>query len=362
MDGKPSLLIAGDGRFERSALARWPGVKVVGSVRDLSLVEFMVSSMAVDLVALDPGIRPRGESIQAWSDRFKACFPQVSLVTLDETEELAGVGPDERANVLTSQTTVVWSPKGGVGKTFLATNLACAAAVATSGKAVLLDLDLCSGDVPVHLDLMHGPTITEVVPNLKDIRPDGLGKYTQKHVPSGLNVMCSPRRPELYDLVNHEHVRTLLSLAAKKWGLVYVDTPPDITSDIVGECVDAATKVVLVVTQDIAALWQCKTAIEILTKLGLSPSSVAVVLNRVSKDSIMPEDKIQEFLGVDLVGSIPDDRKTVERSVYEGKPAVLYPKNEMAEALWQVAVRVTPGLPVKSEKPKPKKTRRGFFW
>ncbi len=368
MSGKPSLLIAGSGTFESHALARWPGVRLVGSVRDLSLVEFIVSTSVVDLVAVDPTLSPKGETFQAWASRFRAGFPNVSLVVLEEGLQSGGAlsvrtGEDGvKTNVLTSQTIVIWSPKGGVGKTFLATNLACAAAVATSGKAVLLDLDLCSGDVPVHLDLMHGPTITEVVPNLKDMRPDGLGKYAQRHVPSGLNVICSPRRPELYDLVNHEHVRCLLSLAAKKWGLVYVDTPPDITSDVVGECVDAASKVVLVVTQDIATLWQCKTAIDILMKLGLPGDSVAVVLNRVAKESIMPESKIQDFLGVDLAGSIPDDRKAVERSVYEGKPVVLYPKNEMADAIWQIAVRLTPGLPVEREELRPKKVRRGFFW
>ena len=174
--------------------------------------------------------------------------------------------------------------------------------------------------------------------------------------------MCSPRRPELSDLVTPEHVRNILSLASRRWGLLYVDTPPDITSDVVGECIDAATHVVIVVTQDVAALKQCKLAVDILLRLGINDNRLNIVLNRVSKDSLMPQSKIQEFLGVELIGSIPDDRKAVERSVFEGKPVVLYSKTEISEAVWQVASRLSPGLVREKGQKRPEKRRGGFFW
>jgi MinD-like ATPase involved in chromosome partitioning or flagellar assembly len=373
MTDNPTLLVAGDQASERAALSRWPRARVMGSFRDLSLVEYVLSGMRVDIVVLDPGLPTRGETLQDWIARFRAAFPDVSLVLLDSSvpardgtgspaeTDLEGAGSRQSGSLLVSQTVVVWSPKGGVGKTFLATNLACAAAIATGGRAGLLDLDLYSGDASVHLDLLDGPTITEMLPTLGDLRPEGLDRFTQRHGPSGLSVISSPRRPELSDLVTTEHVRAVLSLAGKRWALLYVDTPPDITSDIVGECIDAASKIVLVVTQDVATLKQSKLAVDIFGKLGIPRETVVVVLNRASRESLMPVAKVQEFLGAEILGTIPDDRKAAERSVFEGKPAVLYGKTELADAIWQVAGKITPGL----ECPRTRritKRRRDFPW
>lgn len=369
MSEGPSVLIAGDSSCEKAVLQRWPGARVVGTFSDLALVEYVLAGLKVDFVIVDPKMSTRGETFQAWTERFRAAFPGVSLLVAGGpdfgiAQAASAPGPEETrpAAVLTSQTIVIWSPKGGVGKTFIASNLACAAALATEGHAILLDFDLYAGDVAVHLDLLDGPTITELLPELGEIRPEALTKYAQKHGPTGLHVICSPRRPELSDLVTPEHVRTILSLAEKKWGLVYVDTPPDITSDVVGECVERASRIVLVVTQDIATLRQSRAAIDIFRRLGIPDDSIAVVLNRVSKDSLMPQAKIQEYLGLELAGAVPDDRKTVERSIFEGKPAVLWSRNDISEAIWQIASRLSPGLPGPRDHRRTMKSRKGLLW
>jgi len=368
MTDSPTLLVAGDTACERAAETRWPKARVIGAFRDLALVEYVLSGMKVDIVAIGPGMKGRGESLESWISRCRTAFPHVSVVLVDPCEvegSLGSVrvanGADGTGNVIAPSTVVVWSPKGGVGKTFLATNLACAAAIATGGMAGLIDLDLYSGDASVHLDLLDGPTLTEVLPVLPELRPEGLDRFSQRHAPSGLSVVSSPRRPELSELVTTEHVKSVLALAAKRWALVYIDTPPDITSAVVGECIDAASKVVLVVTQDVATLKQSKLALDIFARLGIPGESLAVVLNRVSKDSLLPINKVQEFLGVEVVGSVPEDRKAVERSVFEGKPVVLYGKSEIGEAVWQIVDRITPGLHPPRAK-KPGRFRRDFPW
>ena len=244
----------------------------------------------------------------------------------------------------------------------MATNLACAASLATSGRAVLLDLDLYSGDVSVHLDLVEGPTIVEMLPELSELRQDSLDKYAAKHGPSNLNVLCSPRRPELSELVNPGHVKTILSLAEKRWGLLYVDTPPDITSEILGECVEAASKIMLVVTQDIPTLRQTKIALDILRRLGIKEDRVEVVLNRANKESPVPESKVREYLECDLAGSVPEDRKTAERSLFEGKPVVLFNRTEISDALWHLVTYICPGLKKPMGSKKPLRRRRKFIW
>ncbi|HAF66175.1 MAG TPA: P-loop NTPase [Bacillota bacterium] len=356
-----SVLIAGDFRCEQAVKRKRPDAKIVGVLKDLALVEYVSSEMILDEVVIDPGVTPRGETLEEWVSRFKKAFPHVAVTVLGEStgRAKAQVAP---ANVITSQTVVIWSPKGGVGKSFISANLACAAAMATQGQAALIDLDVYSGDIATYLDLSDGPTIIEMLPELPRLRPDGLERYAQLYGPSRLNVICSPRRPELSTLVGVDHVKQLLSLATRRWGLLYIDTAPDITSDLLGEAIDAASAIVLVVTQDVCALKQGKTALEILRKLGIPDNSVHVVLNRCSKDSPLPEHKVEEYLEKRLASAVPDDRKAVERSVFQGKPVVLYPKTEIAASIWKLLSQVSPGLPLPDVDKRQHKTRRFKLW
>ncbi|HHY11498.1 MAG TPA: P-loop NTPase [Firmicutes bacterium] len=361
MTERTSVLIAGNSRSEQAVRQKRPDAKIVGVLKDLALVEYVSSEMIVDEIVIDGQMAPRGETLEQWISRYNKAFPQVSVTVVGENPG-QGISQPSATKVITSQTVVVWSPKGGVGKTFISANLACAAAMATQGKAVLLDLDVCSGDVATYLDLADGPTIVEMLPELPRLRPDGLDRYTQKHASSRLNVICSPRRPEFSNLISVEHVRHLLSLAARRWGLLYVDTAPDITSDILGEVIEAASAVVLVITQDVCALRQGKVALDIFGKLGIQEESVHIVLNRGSKDAPISESKVEEYLEKRLAAVVPDDRKTVEKSVFQGRPVTLSSRTEIASAIWRLLSGISPGLPLPDTEKRQKKTRRLRFW
>lgn len=339
----PKIIIAGNSGLETAVKRRWPNSTVMGSVTDLALLEYLLSGVTADILVVEPRLKTRGETFEDWMKRLHRSYPnvQVALMTQDDdVDEFSKENP----KVLSSQTMVIWSPKGGVGKTFLATNLACAASIATGGNAGLIDLDLYSGDVSVHLDLAEGPTIAEILPVLSDLRPEGLERYSIKHGPSRLSVVTSPRKPELASLVTPENVEQIISLCQRKWGLLYIDTPPDITSDVVGVSVDAATKVVLVVTQDIAALRQCRLACDIFDRLGIPRQATVVVLNRANRDSMVSRDKVEDYLGVRVLGAIPDDRKGVEKAVFEGKPPVMYNRSELGNVIWDILSSLSPGI------------------
>ncbi len=361
MNQATSILIAGDFRTEKAVKKHRPSAKIVGVLKDLALIEYVSSEMIVDEIIIDPQLSPRGETLEQWAARFTKTFPQIAVTIL-------GSGLDEpnavskTTNIITPQTVVVWSPKGGVGKTFISTNLACAAATATQGKAALIDFDVYSGDVATYLDLADTPTIIEMLPKLQRLRPDGLEKYVQIHGASRLSVICSPKRPELSNLITVEHVNRVFSLAARRWGLLYVDTAPNITSGILSEAIDIASAIVFVVTQDVCALRQGKVALDIFRKLGIPQTSIYVVLNRGCKDAPVSERKVEEYLETSLAAIIPEDRKIVEKSVFQGKPAVLYSGTEISSAIWKLLSKISPGLSVPEVKKKGKRKRRFRLW
>src|SRR5581483_9715993 len=89
----------------------------------------------------------------------------------------------------------VFSPKGGTGKTVIATNLAAALAKQDGRRTLLLDLDLQFGDAAIMLGLEPEKTIFDFVNAPGELDPDKLAGYTTKHK-SGLDILPAPLRPE----------------------------------------------------------------------------------------------------------------------------------------------------------------------
>jgi len=365
---KQAVLVVGEAGAESMARSMFPGAEIVATVKETGLAEYMVGRVQPHIVIVDPVVTPRGETLEQWVGRLKTCFPAVEVVLLSTRDgtELQRQAPPERpaveARVIGQEMIAVWSPKGGVGKTFVALNLACASALSSQGNACLIDLDLHSGDVACNLDLLDGPSIIDILSNLSDMRPETMETFTVVHPPSGLRVLAAPKRPELSDLVEPHHVKSILSLARRRWGLVYIDTPPDITSEVVGDCIDQASKILLVVTQDVAALRQVKMALDILRRIGIGQKeTLSVVVNRASNQSLFPVSRIEEYLEVRVLGAIPDDRKSAERAGMDGKPVVLYSRNEMSQAFWEILGQLIPGLVADHSFSGHRKRRFGFW-
>ena len=117
---------------------------------------------------------------------------------------------------------VLFSGKGGVGKTLLATNLSVALAVETESRVALVDLDLQFGDIGVMLNLDHSRSITDVVDS-ETLEPEMLNEI-MAHGPAGVRVLLAPISPELADLITNDHVRMVMTELRKTYDYVVVDT------------------------------------------------------------------------------------------------------------------------------------------
>ena len=117
---------------------------------------------------------------------------------------------------------MLFSGKGGVGKTLLATNLSVALAVETDSRVALVDLDLQFGDVGVMLNLDHSRSITDIV-EFETLEPEMLNDI-MANGPNGVRVLLAPISPELADLITLEHVRMVMAELRKTYDYVVVDT------------------------------------------------------------------------------------------------------------------------------------------
>jgi len=223
-----------------------------------------------------------------------------------------------------SQVIAVFSPKGGVGKTVLATSIALVASRRGGRKTLLLDMDLDSGDASVHLDLSEQSSINDLLPYCSDLEPEIMSQFSVHHKAGDIDVVPAPPRPELAEFVKAEHVALLLDGARRLFRCIVLDTPPSTDCDLVYECLEKSDSQVLVVTQDLACLKQARTSIELLRRLGLDVAGrTHVVINRYWDKSLLSVKKITDFLGLDRIHTVVEDREVVERCILDGTPLVL---------------------------------------
>ncbi|HCC32970.1 MAG TPA: hypothetical protein DEQ28_03585 [Clostridiales bacterium] len=249
--------------------------------------------------------------------------------------------------LLTQQVVAIASPKGGVGKTFLATNLAVTLAARTPARVVLVDLDLNSADVGVHLDLLEGPTLVDLLPYLPETGSADLGRFLVTHRISGLKVLLGPARAELGALVKVEHLRRIFEWLRRDYHFIFIDLPPDGGGELVQECTQAASRIILVTTTDAASLRQARLALEALQGQGVPQDRLLLVVNQVYDGCPVTLREVGSFLGIEPAGELVSDRRLVEEATLEGKPVVLAaPTHPLVIGVHALAAQLCPGLPV----------------
>src|SRR5213076_248390 len=128
--------------------------------------------------------------------------------------------PEEEVD---GQVIAVFSPKGGVGRTTMAVNLAVAAAQDLGKKVCLVDGSFQFGDVGVLLNLNpKNKSIADLVPELEQGEPESLDTFVINHS-SGIRVLLAPPSPEMAELITPSGVKKVLEALRKNHDLVIVD-------------------------------------------------------------------------------------------------------------------------------------------
>jgi len=213
----------------------------------------------------------------------------------------------------------VFSPKGGTGKTAIATNLGVALAHDEGKRALLLDLDLQFGDAAIMLGLEPDKTIFDLVVAPGELDSDKLAGYTVRHS-SGLDILPAPLRPEDAELVTESKVGRLLEVARYSYEVIVVDTSPFFHGPMLST-LDRTDQLLLVACLDIPTLKNVRLGLQTLELLSFPRERVRVVLNRSTEKVGIKQRQVEDALESEVWKSIPADR-VVPLSVNRGVPAV----------------------------------------
>jgi len=231
------------------------------------------------------------------------------------------------------RTVAVYSPKGGVGTTTIAVNIAVAAAQRRPDKVVLVDLDLQFGGAATHLNLDPKQTVADVIRDETAMRePELLRTYAMRH-DSGLHVLAAPVTPEAAEQITPDHIKQILATLLDGYQLIIIDAGSQLDERIMN-VFEAAETVVLPVYPEIPALKAVHALLDYLNEAGVIGSKALFVLNNVFAREILKPRDIESALGTKISVDLPYDPFLYLKAVNEGVPIVLgAPRSPAADKL-----------------------------
>jgi pilus assembly protein CpaE len=220
----------------------------------------------------------------------------------------------------------VFSPKGGVGTTTLAVNLAVALQREET-PVVLVDGDMEFGDVTVFLNQKAKNSIVDLAPRADELDFDVIEEVTMLHQESGIKFLAAPSRPEFAESVTGDQFAQVLDFLRNFFSYVIVDCSSSLT-DVTLATIDTSDLIILMTTQEIPAIKDSRLFLDLLQPLKINRDRLLFVMNKYDKRIGIKPEKISENFKQELKVVIPFEEKVVLPSINRGVPFMLGVKSK----------------------------------
>ncbi len=260
---------------------------------------------------------------------------------------------------LAGDVVAVFSPKGGVGCTTIAVNLAVALQqrIGSARRIALMDASFQFGDVGVMLNMQVSRSVADLAPHVHDMDGDLLNSVMASHG-TGLKVLMAPPHPEaaedlLASTLSGEEggsaLEAIMRLVRKEFDVIVLDTwswMDDVTLTVL----DSAALIVLVVRPNIPSIKSARLFLEIASQLGYPQEKIALVVNGVDRRMGIRVEQIEQAM-MPVAAQIPMDEQVVLSAMNHGTPFILHDHSKpVSQGIWQLTEYVRNALePVPDE-------------
>ena len=287
---------------------RLKGMQLVKQLHDSKTgVPVIVLTVPQNPVTVDPG--------KGIDEVLAMPFNGYDLMTRIQTvHKTATAGTDKGP----SRLIVVFAPKGGVGKTTIAFNLA----VAASGlgfRTALVDGSIQFGDLR---GLLRAPS---AAPSMLDLPTDRISETDLADVlwkgPAEVDILLAPPRIEMAEMVLIRDVEKTLSLMRRLYDLVIVDTGVGL-DELTLALLDQADTILEIVTYDATTIRNTIAMAETFQKIGYPASKVKYLVNRADASAGIDPNDLRVALGREPEYRIRSEGPIVGPASNQGAPFV----------------------------------------
>ena len=345
--------------FLNQTLKALPFVEIVAATGSIREAVDMAALEALDAMIIDESLLSDSWGLQ---DRLaREVFPVILIITAPHAEStrralaihaidvmtqdtiasllpplLQSFDKSSENSTLTHRSIGVYSPKGGVGKTTLAVNLAWSLARLSERTTALVDLDLQFGDIGPMVYDSPDITMRELVEGSKGrVEEDKLSRALIAVDGVSLDLLLAPLNPQYADLVESHHIREILTQLKSSHVYTLCDLPAALTDQNLS-AMDQLDILMVVATPEVITLRNVARSLKVLQTLYPDPTKIRMVINRSGTG--IPQARIEEIIPLKVSYWTPSGGVSPVRSANTGKPlVVLEPANALAISIENIA-------------------------
>ncbi|MDF2736050.1 MAG: response regulator receiver protein [Chloroflexota bacterium] len=264
------------------------------------------------------------------SDELTASIRQVHTREQEKASRLAIATPSEAASPVGTNPSgepglvvALFSPKGGVGRTTVAVNMAVAAATELGKKVVLVDGSFQFGDVGVLLNLNpKNKSIADLVPELEQAgnEVESIDTFVINHS-AGIRVLLAPPSPEMAELITPSGIKRVIEALRLTHDLVVVDCTA-FFNDTTLAILDAADTILTMLSLEITSIKNMRLFLEVAEQLGYE-NKVRLILNRADSALGIRVADVEHSIGRKVDETIVSDGRSVVYALNRGVPFFL---------------------------------------
>lgn len=253
----------------------------------------------------------------------------------------------------------IFNPKGGVGKTTVATSLASALQIHHGQRVLLVDADTVTGHVTTSLGLEQVRTVADSWHDEAEGGPsETLLELAAPH-PSGMSVVSLTTSPLNTEILDPHRMADAISASRRGFDFIIVDLHPSYS--LLNQAIfQKADRILVPVTPDVPALRAAVQLRDVAAELGIA-SRLALIVNRANSGVSVAD--MERTVGMPALALIRSGGLLFVRAANEGRTVVeMYPKERITEDFIALADQlVGTRVPVSTELPVPASAQRAGF-
>lgn len=238
----------------------------------------------------------------------------------------------------------VFSNKGGIGKTSIATNLALELSKLTKENVALIDLNFQMGDITTFLDLKPSFNISYMLENIDKINETFLLSTLEKYKNSSLYVLADPPYFKQADNIHPKQIAKLFNTLKDTFSYIVIDAEASFDGKNIA-ALDNSDIILLVTVANLPALRNTQRCLELFDKLGYDKDKTKIIVNRYMENDEIKEADIEKVLSKQIFWKIPNNYFAIMSAINKGVPvSILNSSTNVAQSYKALAQHISDNL------------------